>query len=1044
MLRHYFFLILSCVSLLAWGGAPISLGTAMDSFEYDLDSVHLKLEKLDARWQLSTGGDGRVFVEHLRAKRLIITMRDNQSSGNADLPEHLRLPFPLNVRQAEIAEVLIIRGGERHAIKDMRFSFSADSSNLRLDSLHANTPWGMLSGVVRLGTAKPFPVNGTLEAINLNGKLPYDINIQLSGDLETLQFASASVLNTQDGKMVLLQGEDRAHAAGFIQARGSLGLSGQYPLVADIRVTDVHPERLGAYPTANISFDLGLKGALQPEAALRMQVALRDSEWRGRKVSGEGAMAIAGNQIRDLDLHAKIAANTMAVSGSLGNARGMLRWNLDFPELEVLGEGYGGHARANGTLTGDLENPDARLTLLAEQLQLPGKLSISHLEGHAALAEGANGKLDGEINSAGLHYGQYSLEEGRLTLQGTRANHRLALTASGNEQKIESVLQGGLSTGLHWTGWLQSLSCRCHPSSFSLQSPASLAAGMGDVTLGSAVIQLTKGRVFIDHLHMGGGMIESKGRLENLAWAEISPLLPKPAQLRGDLTMSGRWDFEAGNLLNGKVDLWRKEGDLILAIDDGKENPFGLQQAKIGVEMSNNHVTLNAMARGNNIGNLDIQVATTLARVGSGFSVLANAPLSLNASAELQTLSWLPLPSELVDASMDGQLSLSAQANGRWDEPHLSGHLQGTHLQFSMPSEGVAFDDGKLEATFVDDKLLIKQASWRGGDGRLQAGGLLQMESGQPVIALDWTADRFTAISRADRLLVLNGSGKTTLGDGMLMVSGNVVVAKGQVELASQETPKLSEDVIVLGQTASAPESEMGVLLNNLHIDLGKEFNLRGYGLDAKLAGSLTLTGLTRYHPHSEGSIQVNKGTYMAYGQVLNIERGILNFSGPLDNPGLNIRAMRNSKPVNAGIEIAGSAFQPATKLVSDPDVPESDKLSWLVLGHGIDSAGKNDYAMLSLAAGALLSQGQSVPLQTKIAHAVGLDEFGISGGNAENAVVTVGKRLSSGLFLSYEKSVSGLLDIVRLTYNITSRWSLRAESGTESAVDILYSFRFN
>jgi len=239
------------------------------------------------------------------------------------------------------------------------------------------------------------------------------------------------------------------------------------------------------------------------------------------------------------------------------------------------------------------------------------------------------------------------------------------------------------------------------------------------------------------------------------------------------------------------------------------------------------------------------------------------------------------------------------------------------------------------------------------------------------------------------------------------------------------------------------PEPALKLLLNGLSINLGDHFQLRGRGLDAELTGALTFTGLTQYHPHTEGSIQTKSGTYMAYGQVLTIERGLLNFNGTVDNPGLNIRAMRNSKPTNAGVEITGSLENPATKLVSDPEVADSEKLSWLVLGHGMDQTTKNDYGVLSLAAGIILSQGQSVPLQTQIAHAAGLDELSFSGGDASSASVVFGKRLTSQLYLSYVKSISGLLDVARITFNITPEWSLRGEAGTESAVDMLYTFSF-
>ena len=401
------------------------------------------------------------------------------------------------------------------------------------------------------------------------------------------------------------------------------------------------------------------------------------------------------------------------------------------------------------------------------------------------------------------------------------------------------------------------------------------------------------------------------------------------------------------------------------------------------------------------------------------------------------------MPTSLMDADIDGQFSLAVQANGTFEKPGLSGNLTGRKLYFSLPSRGVTLSDGALEADFLNDTLLIKKATWQGGSGNVNADGILLLGGGKPSLDMNWNASKFTLLSRTDRLLTFTGAGKTTLQNDMLTITGKVNVDKGLLELAEEDAPVLGDDVVVLGAPVVTQQPSLQVLLNNFQINLGDDFILRGRGLDAALNGNLTLIGLTQYRPHTTGSIQVKKGTYMAYGQVLNIERGIFNFSGTIDNPGLNIRAMRNSKPVNAGIEITGSAFIPITKLVSDPNVAETEKLSWLVLGHGMDTAGKNDYGMLSLAAGVLLSQGQSVPLQTQLARAAGLDEFSFAGGDAESASLTFGKRLTSQLYLSYEKSMTGLLDVARLTFNITNRWSLRAEAGTESAVDVLYTFSF-
>jgi translocation and assembly module TamB len=71
------------------------------------------------------------------------------------------------------------------------------------------------------------------------------------------------------------------------------------------------------------------------------------------------------------------------------------------------------------------------------------------------------------------------------------------------------------------------------------------------------------------------------------------------------------------------------------------------------------------------------------------------------------------------------------------------------------------------------------------------------------------------------------------------------------------------------------------------------------------------------------------------------------------------------------------------------------------------------------------------------------LDSFNVGGSSAENTSISLGKRLASNLYLTYEKEVTGLLNVARLTYDITNRWSIRTQAGSESAVDLLYTFSF-
>ncbi|MDI1309889.1 MAG: translocation/assembly module TamB domain-containing protein [Methylotenera sp.] len=1061
MLQRYFstrYLMLMLIGLTllvssAHSAMSINSQTSLDTFSYDLDNIHLKLEKLDANWQFSPFGDGKLLVDKVRAKRLIITVGDGTAkTKDAGLPEKIKPPFPIQIKQAEIAEVLVIKNGETQTFSHLKLNLEADAKTIKINSLTAGTPWGEVETTLEMSTTKPFLLNGLASLKKTDAGTPYDVAIELAGDLETLHFDSNLVLANLNNQLAILQTQQaNAPLVALVNIKGQLGLTNDYPLSANIAINELRSENFGSYPAAKLNFDIAVQGKLLPTFATNIQFAARDSQWQDQAFISSGKIIIDDKQIRNIDLQASIANNIIKANGSLGQADSKLDWQADLAELRKFGAGYSGQANVSGTVTGTFENLALQLKLLANNISLPSGLKVEKLAGQASIMADENGQVNGEFTASNLQYNKHPVMDGKLTLQGTRTKHQLNLTAQSKDKefKFESTLQGGLITATNrWQGLLQNLTLE-GTSPIKLTAPAPLSFDTKGATLEQAHIKLNKGNVFVDLMKFDSNGFASTGHADQLALEDLpAEFFILPSTLQGSPVFSAKWDIKATDSLNGNFNIWHDAGDFTLTTPDGTKKPLGLQEAKFDAKFVNNQAEISTSLKGQNIGLLEANLSTTFTKVNAGFALLANAPLTLNGKAQLQTLAWLPMPPSLMDANFDGHLNINVSANGTLAEPNLNGSVDGKDLQFSLPTEGVNFSNGELQASFEHNKLLITKATWQGGDGHLQTTGFLllntaSLDKSKPQIDLDWSAQNFTALSRTDRLLTLNGTGKTTLTNGLLMITGNFNVAKGLVELSNEDTPVLGDDVVIIGQTDSTPEPALKILLNGLRIDLGNDFTLRGRGLDAKLSGALTLTGLTQYQPHTEGIIEVKEGSFSAYGQKLIIERGIINFNGTVGNPGINIRAMRNSTPVNAGIEVTGTALIPITKLVSDPNVTDSEKLSWLVLGHGMDQTPKSDYGLLSLAAGVLLSQGDSVPLQTKLARAAGLDEFGFSGGDADSAAVVFGKRLSSRLYLSYQKSISGLLDVARLTYNMTSRWSLRGEAGTESAVDVLYTFSF-
>jgi translocation and assembly module TamB len=58
--------------------------------------------------------------------------------------------------------------------------------------------------------------------------------------------------------------------------------------------------------------------------------------------------------------------------------------------------------------------------------------------------------------------------------------------------------------------------------------------------------------------------------------------------------------------------------------------------------------------------------------------------------------------------------------------------------------------------------------------------------------------------------------------------------------------------------------------------------------------------------------------------------------------------------------------------------------------------------------------------------------------------VVTVGKRISSRLYLSFEQGAATATSVVRLRYKINPRITLQLQTGTNTALDVLYSWAFD
>jgi translocation and assembly module TamB len=189
------------------------------------------------------------------------------------------------------------------------------------------------------------------------------------------------------------------------------------------------------------------------------------------------------------------------------------------------------------------------------------------------------------------------------------------------------------------------------------------------------------------------------------------------------------------------------------------------------------------------------------------------------------------------------------------------------------------------------------------------------------------------------------------------------------------------------------------------------------------------------------GELRINRGKFSAYGQSLTIERGRLLFaSGPIDDPGLDIRATRRSGEVLAGVLARGSLKAPELTLFSEPAMSQTDALSYLVLGHAADQAAGADAQLLYQAATSVGLVGGEF-LAKKIGHAFGIQEVAIeTGTKPEDTRLALGTYLSPRLYISYGIGLLEPVNTFRLRYTLSKRWQFQTESGTAAGADLLYT----
>ncbi|WP_419582381.1 translocation/assembly module TamB domain-containing protein, partial [Thiolapillus sp.] len=160
-------------------------------------------------------------------------------------------------------------------------------------------------------------------------------------------------------------------------------------------------------------------------------------------------------------------------------------------------------------------------------------------------------------------------------------------------------------------------------------------------------------------------------------------------------------------------------------------------------------------------------------------------------------------------------------------------------------------------------------------------------------------------------------------------------VAKIELNDLPAGSRDVSPDVVVVKEDGSVDEVVSSKIDAEIAITLGDDVHFKGFGLDADLAGKLSIDQNAGKYPTTSGELKIEGGYFRAYGQNLTIEKGRISYAGGrVDNPGLRLRASRKIDDTTVGVELTGTAKKPEfSTFSSDPDLLEKDVVSMLLTG---------------------------------------------------------------------------------------------------------------
>ncbi|MFN2359484.1 MAG: translocation/assembly module TamB domain-containing protein [Marinobacter sp.] len=864
-----------------------------------------------------------------------------------------------------------------------------------------------LSGDIRYQSGS---YQASVEA-SINGPLgKADLAGELDGDMESVDVSRLRV-NT---------------GAGFLGGQGSVAFADQLAWDASLELDSFNPGYWLPALEASLDGDVSSSGQMQADGTPSVKADWDLSgNWQANEAVIRGALKGDAGAWMLSGLELEVGANRITGDGQWGSEiAGNLA--LEMPSPETFLPGLAGSLSGTVSVSGTPDQPQGRASVSGNDLSWQDELSLASLDLNASLSEGLN--VGADVQASELRYGDQLLESLTMALSGTRDNHRLEVDAVHEEAELGLVFAGDASSDWRtWQGALEQgrIDVPEQDQQWTLAEPASLEfADTGKLTFGRHCWQWQQASVCAEDQTLLPTQ-DIAYRIENFPTTALTPLMPETlrwdALLNADVRLVMNEDGP-----DGEVSVDAGAGEFEVMVADEWET-LGYDTFTTGLRLQPEVAELDVRLKGPELGDLSVSMAVDPddgeREVDGRFRVRG---LNIAMAGVFAGL-------EVVEGELNGQGSLS----GPLLKPAVNGDIALTGGRISDPRLPMPLED-MVVSLGLNGYSADLSGRWRSNDrstGSLK--GVLDW-SAEPSVEVNVTGDRLPFSYDPYARVELVPDLTITYGGGDLAITGRLEVPRGEIEIRAlpEQAVSVSDDEVVVGE-----EQEEGAL-RSLNMDVtvvvgDDQVSFNGFGVTGNLEGTLRIGN----DMDTRGALQLTDGQYEAYGQELELRRARLQFVGPLTEPYLDIEAIRQVDTVVAGIRLSGPVSSPRTEVFSEPEMPQTDALSYVILGRAPQSRG--DEGQMSRAAISLgLTQANKVT--RGLGEEVGIRNLTLEaeGSGDESAVVASGY-LTDELSLRYGVGIFSPITTVALRYDMGRYFYLEAASGLAASLDIFYTRDF-